>query len=153
MCEKMQSSSRLRQLNERWTVLLDRLQEDPKVALVMNSRIGQYLSSHPFVALSVMLFSAMAAVPFGLFLTFALVTIIMAAVGFVFFEAFLLFVGGMTLLCVLSGIGVFSVLVAVIINVVYMTSSSLMSRYNTRQTEVSPSQEKDSDGETSAETQ
>ncbi|XP_029945031.1 promethin-like [Salarias fasciatus] len=149
----MQSSSRVQQLYGRWTALLNRLQEDPKVAQVMNSRIGQYLSSHPFVALSVMLFSAMAALPFGLFLSFALVTLIMAAVGFVFFEAFLLFVGGVTLLCVLSGIGVFSVVVAVFINVVYTTSSSLLSCYNTRQAERSQSEEKDGGDDTSAETQ
>ncbi|CAN9505245.1 unnamed protein product [Ophioblennius macclurei] len=153
MCEKMQSGSRIQQLCERWSDLLNRLQEDPKVAQVMKSKIGQYLSSHPFVALSVMLFSAMAAVPFGLFLTFALVTIVMAAVGFVFFEAFLLFVGGVALLCVLSGIGFFSVLVAAIINVAYVTIFTLLSRYNPSKAEGSLNQEKDSDDETSAETQ
>uniref|UniRef100_A0A672GGZ3 Uncharacterized protein n=1 Tax=Salarias fasciatus TaxID=181472 RepID=A0A672GGZ3_SALFA len=83
LCEKMQSSTSLHFfLLLILTVSFSRLQ----VAQVMNSRIGQYLSSHPFVALSVMLFSAMAALPFGLFLSFALVTLIMAAVGFVFFE-------------------------------------------------------------------
>lgn len=52
----------------------------------MNTRIGQYLRSHPALSLAVLLFSAMAALPVGLFLTFALVTIIMSAVCFVFFE-------------------------------------------------------------------
>lgn len=52
----------------------------------MNSRIGQYLSSHPVLALIVLLFSALAALPAGLFLTFALVTSVMCAVGFVFIE-------------------------------------------------------------------
>lgn len=52
----------------------------------MNSRIGQYLSSHPVLALIVLLFSTLAALPAGLFLTFALVTSVMCAVGFVFIE-------------------------------------------------------------------
>lgn len=52
----------------------------------MNTRIGQYLSSHPVFALTVLVFSAFAALPVGLFLTFAFVTFIMCAVGFVFIE-------------------------------------------------------------------
>lgn len=52
----------------------------------MNTSMGQYLSGHPVLALTVLLFSALAALPVGFFLTFALVTVIMAAVGFVFFE-------------------------------------------------------------------
>uniref|UniRef100_A0A3Q1JQ70 Uncharacterized protein n=1 Tax=Anabas testudineus TaxID=64144 RepID=A0A3Q1JQ70_ANATE len=57
-----------------------------QVTQVMNSGVGRYLSSHPFLALTVMLFSSMAAVPVGLFLIFALVTIVMSAIGFVFCE-------------------------------------------------------------------
>lgn len=52
----------------------------------MKTRIRQYLNSHPFFALTVMLFGAMSAIPVGMFLSFALVTIIMSAVGLVFFE-------------------------------------------------------------------
>lgn len=151
-CEKMQNSSKVQQLYKRWSVLLNQLQEDPIVGQLVNSRTGQYLSNHPFLALSLVLFSAMAVVPFGIFITFALVSIIMAAVGFIFFEVFLLFVGGLTLLCVLSGIAVFSVLVAVILNVAFVTTSKLTSCYNTIQTERDLSREKDSGDETSAET-
>uniref|UniRef100_A0A8P4KAN9 Uncharacterized protein n=1 Tax=Dicentrarchus labrax TaxID=13489 RepID=A0A8P4KAN9_DICLA len=75
----------LQQLCGGWTTLLNRFYDDPKV-MVMNTRVGLYLSSHPVLALSVLMFGAMAALPVGLFLTFALVTIIMTAVGFVFFE-------------------------------------------------------------------
>lgn len=52
----------------------------------MNTSVGQYLGSHPLVALTVMVFSAMAALPVGLFLIFALVTMVISAVGFVFVE-------------------------------------------------------------------
>ncbi|XP_069558881.1 lipid droplet assembly factor 1-like isoform X1 [Brachyistius frenatus] len=109
------------QLRGRWTTLLNRLNDDPKVALVMNSRLGQYLSRHPSLALTALVFGAMAALPTGLFLSFALVTMTMSVVGFVFFEVFLLFVGGVTLLSVLSGIGFFSVLVSGIIYASYIT--------------------------------
>ncbi|XP_069558882.1 lipid droplet assembly factor 1-like isoform X2 [Brachyistius frenatus] len=127
MCAEMQNSSSnngvigYQQLRGRWTTLLNRLNDDPKVALVMNSRLGQYLSRHPSLALTALVFGAMAALPTGLFLSFALVTMTMSVVGFVFFEVFLLFVGGVTLLSVLSGIGFFSVLVSGIIYASYIT--------------------------------
>ncbi|XP_051243609.1 lipid droplet assembly factor 1 [Dicentrarchus labrax] len=119
----------LQQLCGGWTTLLNRFYDDPKVSRVMNTRVGLYLSSHPVLALSVLMFGAMAALPVGLFLTFALVTIIMTAVGFVFFEGFLLFVAGLTLLCVLSGIAFFSVAVSVIFNVIYIAISNILKHY------------------------
>ncbi|XP_010772073.1 promethin [Notothenia coriiceps] len=132
-----------------WATLLRRLYDDPKVAQLMKTRIGQYLSSHPFFALMVMVFGAMSAIPVGMFLSFALVTIIMSALGLVFFEAFLLFVGGTTLLCVLSGIALFSVIVSFILNALYFTISNILSRYNPNLTKQHDVQEKESEGKTS----
>ncbi|XP_008284799.1 promethin isoform X2 [Stegastes partitus] len=129
----MQPSStetQLRQLWGRWMSLLSRLQDDPKVALVLDSRLGQYLSKHPFLAVTLVLFVAMAAVPVGLFLTFAVVTLTMSVVGFVFLEGFLLFVAAVTLLCVLSGVAFFSVLVSVITNTLLVTVSGLLNLYD-----------------------
>lgn len=123
------SSSLTKQLGQRWLTLMNRLQEDPKLAQVMSTRIGQYLRRRPFLALALLLFSAMAALPTGLFLLFALITIVMSVVGFVFFEVFLLFVGGMTLLSVLSGIGLFSLLVSVIVTGVFVTIPNLLKRF------------------------
>ncbi|KAK5856308.1 hypothetical protein PBY51_007916 [Eleginops maclovinus] len=120
----------IQQLFETGATLLNRFYEDPKVTQLMKTKIGQYLSSHPFFALTVMLFGAMSAIPVGIFLSFALVTIIMTLVGFVFIEAFLLFVGGTTLLCVLSGIALFSVMVSFIFNALYFTISNIVSRRN-----------------------
>uniref|UniRef100_A0A669EEX5 Uncharacterized protein n=1 Tax=Oreochromis niloticus TaxID=8128 RepID=A0A669EEX5_ORENI len=57
-----------------------------QVARLLNTRLGRYLSSHSFVALTALMFSAMAAVPVGLFVTFAVVTTMISAVGFVFCE-------------------------------------------------------------------
>ncbi|XP_041813701.1 lipid droplet assembly factor 1-like [Chelmon rostratus] len=123
------SVTEFQQLWGSWTTLLNRLYDDPKVSQLMKTRIGLYLSSHPVAALAVLLFSAMAALPVGLFLTFALVITIMSAVGFVFFEMFLLFVGGLSLLCVLSGIALFSVMVSFIFNVFYVTISNILKPY------------------------
>ncbi|XP_045899573.1 lipid droplet assembly factor 1-like [Micropterus dolomieu] len=155
MLVKMQSSSTsssgtdFQRLRERWTTLLNRIYEDPRVAQLMNTRIGQYLSSHPFIALTVLLFSAMAALPVGLFITFALVTLIMSGLGFVFFEVFLLSVGGMTLLCVLSGIAIFSFMVSLILEALHITISKILKLYYPHLTKRGQVQEKESEGETS----
>lgn len=123
------SVTEFQQLWGSWTPLLDRLYDDPRVSQLMNTKTGQYLSSHPVLGLTVLLFGAIAALPVGLFLSFALVTIVMSAVGFFFFEGFLLFVGGLSLLCVLSGIAVFSVVASFIVYVFYITISSIL-KYN-----------------------
>ncbi|XP_043955610.1 lipid droplet assembly factor 1-like isoform X2 [Gambusia affinis] len=130
VCVEMQggNSSLTQQLRERWLTLMNRLQEDPKIAQVISTKAGQYLRSRPFLALALLLFSAMAALPVGLFLFFALITIVMSVVGFVFFEVFLLFVGGMTLVSVLSGIALFSLVVSVIVTGVFVTIPNLLKR-------------------------
>ncbi|XP_017277361.1 lipid droplet assembly factor 1 isoform X2 [Kryptolebias marmoratus] len=135
-CVEMQrNSSRLtRQLWEKWLTFLNHLQDDPRVAQLMRTRLGQHLSGRPFLALTLLLFSAMAALPVGLFLMFALVTIVISAVGFVFFEVFLLLVGGLTLLSVLSGIALFSLLVSVIVSTLLFTIPNLLKHYYPRQT-------------------
>ncbi|XP_068435287.1 lipid droplet assembly factor 1-like [Clinocottus analis] len=124
------SVTEFQKLQGRWNDLLSRFFDDPKVAWLLDTRVGQYLSSHPVLALSGVMFSAMAALPVGLFLSFALVTIVMSAVGFVFFEVFLLFVAGVTLMCVLPGIAFFSLMVAFISNGLYVTGVNIFSRYS-----------------------
>ncbi|XP_022608377.1 promethin isoform X1 [Seriola dumerili] len=147
------SVTNFQQLQERWTTLLNRLHDDPKVTQnvtqVMETRLGQYLSSHPVLALTVMVFGVMAALPVGLFLVFALVTIIMSAVGFIFFEVFLLFVGGLTLLCVLSGLAFFAVMVSVIFNVFYITIFNILNYYDSRLTKQHKVQGKENNCESS----
>uniref|UniRef100_A0A3P8W6Y3 Uncharacterized protein n=1 Tax=Cynoglossus semilaevis TaxID=244447 RepID=A0A3P8W6Y3_CYNSE len=100
-----------------------------QVSQLMNTSVGQYLGSHPLVALTVMVFSAMAALPVGLFLIFALVTMVISAVGFVFVEVTVLFLGGMSLLCVLSGIALFSVFASLILMALYITISHILVYY------------------------
>ncbi|XP_008328083.1 promethin-like [Cynoglossus semilaevis] len=115
----------------RWTTQIKSTFDDPhpQVSQLMNTSVGQYLGSHPLVALTVMVFSAMAALPVGLFLIFALVTMVISAVGFVFVEVTVLFLGGMSLLCVLSGIALFSVFASLILMALYITISHILVYY------------------------
>lgn len=53
----------------------------------MNSRVGLYVSSRPFLGLTVLVFSAMATLPVAVFLGFAFVTTVISTVGFVFLES------------------------------------------------------------------
>uniref|UniRef100_A0A3P9HJF9 Promethin n=1 Tax=Oryzias latipes TaxID=8090 RepID=A0A3P9HJF9_ORYLA len=102
-----------------------------QVARLMTTRIGQYVSSHPFLALTLMMFSIMAALPVGIFFTFALVTAIISATGFVFVEVILLIVGGLTLLSILVGIALFSLLVSVVVNAFISSIPSQLKNYYT----------------------
>uniref|UniRef100_A0A3Q4G4N7 Promethin-like n=1 Tax=Neolamprologus brichardi TaxID=32507 RepID=A0A3Q4G4N7_NEOBR len=135
----MQSSSSesgadFEQLKKRWTALVKHLKDDPRVAQLLNTRLGRYLSSHSFVALTALMFCAMAAVPVGLFVTFAVVTMMISAVGFVF--SFLLFVGGLALLWVLSGIALFAIVASAVVNVLHVTTFSLLNHYYPHLTKV-----------------
>ncbi|XP_060882621.1 lipid droplet assembly factor 1-A-like [Labrus mixtus] len=123
------SGSELQQLWGSWSTQFNQLYEDPRVMKVMNTRLGLYLSSHPMLALTALLFSSLAALPVGLFLTFAAVTVVMSAVGFVFIEVFLLCVAGLTLVSVLIGIALFSAVASFVTYVLYFTSSNILNRY------------------------
>uniref|UniRef100_A0A8C7X949 Promethin n=1 Tax=Oryzias sinensis TaxID=183150 RepID=A0A8C7X949_9TELE len=96
-----------------------------QVARLMTTRIGQYVSSHPFLALTLLMFSIMAALPVGIFFTFALVTAIISA------TVILLIVGGLTLLSILVGMALFSLLVSVVVNAFISSIPSQLKNYYT----------------------
>lgn len=121
----MEGSRSQRPLCQSLSPFLSQFCEDPRVAQLLNTRLGQYLQQHPVFGLTVLLFSSMASLPVGLFVVFALVTLVMSAVGFVFFEVFLLFIAGLTLLVTLSGLAFFSVVASFIFGAFYMTFSNL----------------------------
>lgn len=52
----------------------------------MNSRVGQYLDDHPFIALSLLMFIAVSAIPVAFFLIFVVTTAIMACIGVIVME-------------------------------------------------------------------
>uniref|UniRef100_A0A3Q3WT04 Transmembrane protein 159 n=1 Tax=Mola mola TaxID=94237 RepID=A0A3Q3WT04_MOLML len=86
----------------------------------LSSPSGQYLSSHPVLAQTLLLFSVFAVLPVGLFLTLAVVTFIMSAV------VCLLFVGALSLLGVLFGIALFSLVASLIFNMFFLTISNIL---------------------------
>ncbi|XP_014049555.1 lipid droplet assembly factor 1 isoform X4 [Salmo salar] len=104
----------LLQLQGSLSSMMDSLYYDPKVAELMNTSMGQYLNGHPFLALAVLVFGAMATVPIGIFLTFATVTFIAVTVGFILLEVLLLSLGGISLLCVLSALAILAILVSLV---------------------------------------
>lgn len=57
-----------------------------QISELMSTGIGQYLDSHPVLALALLVFCVLAALPVGLFLVFALVVSVVTAVGWVVFE-------------------------------------------------------------------
>lgn len=61
-----------------------------QVVAFMKSLVGQYLDRHPFLALSVLVFVAMSAVPVGFFLLIVVLTSLAAFVGVILLEGILL---------------------------------------------------------------
>lgn len=57
-----------------------------QVSQLLSTGMGQYLLSHPAFAQTLLLFAAFAVLPVALFLTFAVVTVVLSAAGFVFFQ-------------------------------------------------------------------
>ncbi|XP_009681686.2 lipid droplet assembly factor 1 isoform X2 [Struthio camelus] len=96
------------------------------VVAFMNSRFGQYLDDHPFVALSLLMFVAVSAIPVAFFLIFVVATAIMACIGVLIMEGVVISIGGIALLCVLCGLGVLSLGVSGVLSVCYVILSTLV---------------------------
>jgi len=92
----------------------------------MKSPVGQYLDRHPFVALTVLVFVVMSAVPVGFFLLIVVLTSLAAFVGVILLEGLVISVGGLSLLCVLCGLSFVSLAMSGTIIVSYVVVSSLV---------------------------
>ncbi|XP_048847347.1 lipid droplet assembly factor 1-like isoform X2 [Brienomyrus brachyistius] len=136
-CERMAGSEEpsvtrlLMQTHHRLHSGLGRLTHDARVAELLDTWLGQYLSSHPFLALTLMLFLVMSTVPIGLFLMFAAATILAASVGAVILEGVVLCLGGATLLCVLCCLAIAAFMVSAFLTAVYITGSTVLHLYYT----------------------
>ncbi|XP_066544840.1 lipid droplet assembly factor 1 isoform X2 [Amia ocellicauda] len=119
----------MQQLQSRFTSMMSSLNSNSKVAAFMSTTLGQYLDGHPFFALALLVFGAMAAVPIGLFLTFAIVSFVTAAFGFICLEGFLLSLGAVTLLCVLGGLAIVAFVVSAVLTAFYITTYSALNYY------------------------
>ncbi|KFO79966.1 Promethin-A, partial [Cuculus canorus] len=116
----------MQELEKQWHSIVQSLHSNSNVVAFMNSRVGRYLDDHPFVALSLLVFLAVSAIPVAFFLIFVVVTAIMACIGVIVMEVVVIVLGGITLLCVLCGLGALSLGVSGILSICYVAVSTLV---------------------------
>ncbi|EFB15280.1 hypothetical protein PANDA_017439, partial [Ailuropoda melanoleuca] len=88
--EPPSTSKDLKELQKKLSLLVASIQNNSKVVAFMKSPVGRYLDRHPFMALTVLLFIAMSAVPVGFFLLIVVLTSLAALVGVILLEGILL---------------------------------------------------------------
>ncbi|XP_008589952.1 PREDICTED: promethin [Galeopterus variegatus] len=125
--EPPSTSKDLQELQRKLSLLIESFQNNPKVVAFMKSPAGQYLDRHPFLALTLLVFVAMSAVPVGFFVLLVVLTSLAALVGVMLLEGLVLSVGGISLLCILCGLGLVSLAVSGMIIASYVVVSSLIS--------------------------
>ncbi|NXV78401.1 TM159 protein, partial [Atlantisia rogersi] len=125
-------SKELQELQKQWHSVVDSIHSNSSVVAFVNSPVGQYLDDHPFVALSLLVFIAVSAIPVAFFLIFVVLTAIMACIGVIVMEGVVIIVGGIALLCVLCGLGALSLGVSGVLSVGYVVLSTLINWYASR---------------------
>ncbi|NXC38349.1 T159A protein, partial [Penelope pileata] len=119
-------SKEMQELRKRWHSIMQPIYSNANVVAFMNSRVGLYLDDHPFVALSLLIFIAVSAIPIAFFLIFVVTTAIMACIGVIVMEGVVISIGGIALLCVLCGLGALSLGVSGVLSVCYILLSALV---------------------------
>ncbi|NWI35497.1 T159A protein, partial [Picathartes gymnocephalus] len=119
-------SKEMQELQKQWHSVMQTVHSNANVVAFMNSRVGQYLDDHPFVALSLLMFIAVSAIPVGFFLVFVVTTAAMACIGVIVMEGVVIAIGGIALLCVLCGLGALSLGVSGVLSVSYIALSTLV---------------------------
>ncbi|NXS58535.1 TM159 protein, partial [Brachypteracias leptosomus] len=119
-------SKEMQELQKQWHSIVQSIHSNSNVVAFMNSRVGQYLDDHPFVALSLLMFIAVSAIPVAFFLIFVVTTAIMACIGVIVMEGLAIAIGGIALLCVLCGLGALSLGVSGVLSVSYVVLSTLV---------------------------
>ncbi|KAF4092763.1 hypothetical protein AMELA_G00024520 [Ameiurus melas] len=94
-----------------------------RIEELLNSKVGKYLSDHPFITLVLFVFGLTASVPVGLFLAYAAVTFITVTAYCIFIEIFLLSFGGVILLCVFCCLAVVAVWISCVLSIMYIIGS------------------------------
>lgn len=116
----------LEALRRKLCLLLDSLQSNAKVVAFMKSPVGRYLDRHPFLALAMLMFITMSAIPVGFFLPIVVLTSLGALMGAVLLEGLIISVCGLSLLCILCGLGFVSLAMSGIAMISYVVVSCLM---------------------------
>ncbi|XP_019285937.2 lipid droplet assembly factor 1 isoform X3 [Panthera pardus] len=85
--EDLPSTSKdLQELQRKLSLLIESIQNNSKVVAFMKSPVGQYLDRHPFLALTMLVFVAVSAIPVGFFLLLVVLTSLAALVGVILLE-------------------------------------------------------------------
>ncbi|XP_029803830.1 promethin isoform X5 [Suricata suricatta] len=84
--EPPSTSKDLQELQRKLSLLIESIQNNSKVVAFMKSPVGQYLDRHPFLALTMLVFVAVSAVPVGFFLLLVVLTSLAALVGVILLE-------------------------------------------------------------------
>ncbi|KAM5197761.1 lipid droplet assembly factor 1 isoform 2-T2 [Hipposideros larvatus] len=124
--ENPSTSREFQDLQRKLSLLIDSIQNNSKVVAFMKSPVGQYLDRHPFAAFTLLVFIALSAVPVGFFLFLVVLTSLAAFVGVILLEGLVISVGGLSLLCVLCGLGFVSLVISATIIVSHVVVSSLI---------------------------
>lgn len=124
-------SKEIKKLQKWWNTLLETVHSNSHVVAFMNSRLGCYLDDRPFVSLSLLVFTAASAIPVALFLVFVVATAVTACIGVIIVEGFLILLGGVTLLCVLGGLGMVSLALSGLLSVFYLSLTTLINYWPT----------------------
>ncbi|XP_073915901.1 lipid droplet assembly factor 1 isoform X2 [Castor canadensis] len=123
--EPPSASKDLQELQRKLSLLIESFQNNAKVIAFLKSPVGQYLDRHPFLALTVLVFVILSAIPVGFFLLFVVLTFLAALVGVILLEGLVISVGGLSLLCILCALSCVALAMSGTIMVSYMLASSL----------------------------
>ncbi|XP_004604332.1 lipid droplet assembly factor 1 [Sorex araneus] len=116
----------LEEMQKKLCLLIESFQAHSKVVSFLKSPVGQYLDRHPFLALTLLVFVAVSAIPVGFFLFLVMLTSLAAFVGVILLEGLVISVGGLSLLCVLCGLCFVSFALSGTVIVSYVVTSSLI---------------------------
>ncbi|NWQ78790.1 T159A protein, partial [Columbina picui] len=123
-------SKEMQELQKQWHSVVQSIYSNSNVVAFMNSRVGQYLDDHPFVALSLLMFIAVSAIPVAFFLFFVVATAIMACIGVIVMEGTVIAIGGIALICVLCCLGALSLGVSGVLSISYVVLSTLVNYWH-----------------------
>ncbi|XP_057272753.1 lipid droplet assembly factor 1 [Pezoporus wallicus] len=126
VAEDYSMSKEMQELQKQWHSMVQAIHSNSNVVAFMNSRVGQYLDDHPFIALSLLVFIAVSAIPVAFFLIFVVTTAIMACIGVIVMEGVVIAIGGIALLCVLCGLSALSLGVSGVLSFCYIILSTLV---------------------------
>ncbi|XP_008842060.1 promethin [Nannospalax galili] len=125
--EPPSASKDLQELQRKLSLLIQSFQTNSKVVAFMKSPVARYLDRHPFLALTMLIFATMSAIPVAFFLIIVVLTSLGALVGAVLLEGLVISVCGLSLLCVLCGLGFVSLAMSAMVTVSYIVISCLIS--------------------------